>query len=89
MQIGQRVAVIEPIDLGHEPFDQLQDAVGPIDEAVQQLPRIAPGLRAALIEPALDARGVLGRREPDEGQEIAALEVGARLLESVLPFEID
>ena len=55
VQVGQRVAVIEPGHLGHEALDQLQDAVGPIDEAAQQLPRIDAGLRAALVEPALDA----------------------------------
>ena len=55
VQIGQRVAVIEPGHLGHEAFDQLQDAVGAVDKTVQQLPRIDARLGAALIEPALDA----------------------------------
>ena len=81
MQIGQRLGVIEPVDLGHEALDQLQHAVGAVDEAAQQLPRIDARLRAALIEPALGARGVLGRRQPDEGQEIAALEMRAVFLE--------
>ena len=52
VKVGQRVAVIEPGDLGHEALDQLQDAVGAIDEAVQQLPRIDTCLRPAFIEPA-------------------------------------
>ena len=81
MQVGQRLAVVEPADLRHEALDQLQHAVGAIDEAAQQLPRIDAGLRAALVEPGLGARGVLGRRQPDEGQEIAALEMRALLLE--------
>ena len=89
VQVGQRVAVIEPGDLRHEALDQLEDAVGPIDEAAQQLPGIDAGLRAALVEPALDARGVLGGRQPDEGQVVAALEMRAGLLEGVLPLEID
>ena len=35
MQVGQRLAVIEPLGLGHEAFDQRQHAVGPIDEAAR------------------------------------------------------
>jgi hypothetical protein len=88
VQIGQRVAVIEPGHLGHEALDQLQDAVGAVDKAAQQLPRIDARLGAALIEPALDARGVLGGRQPDEGQVVAALEMRAGFLEGVLPLEI-
>ncbi len=89
VQVGQRVAVVEPGHLGHEPLDQLQDAIGPIDKAAQQLPRIDARLRAALVEPALDAGGVLGGREPDEGQEVTALEMRASLFEGVLALEIN
>ncbi len=89
MEIGQRLAIVEPADFRHEALDQLQHAVGTIDETAQQFPRVDAGLRAALIEPAFDARRVLGRRQPDEGHEIAALEMGARLLKGILPFEID
>ncbi len=67
----------------------MEDAVSAIDETVQQLPGIDAALRAALVEPAFDPRGVLGWREPDEGQEVSALEVGASFLESILPLEVD
>ena len=33
MQVGQRLAVIEPGGLGHEAFDQREHAVGAVDEA--------------------------------------------------------
>ena len=37
--------------------------------------------RRPLVEPGLGARGVLGRRQPEEGQEIPALEMRTFLLE--------
>jgi hypothetical protein len=37
--------------------------------------RIDAGLLAALVEPALGAGGFLGRRQIEEGQEIAGLEM--------------
>jgi hypothetical protein len=37
MQIGQRLGVIEPAAFRHEAFEQLQHAIGAIDEAAQQL----------------------------------------------------
>ena len=36
VQIGQGLAVIEPPALRHEPFDQLQHAVGPVNKAAQR-----------------------------------------------------
>ena len=70
-------------------LDQLQDAAGPVDEAPQQLPRIYAGVRTALVEPALEAGGVLGRRQPDEGEKVSALEMRARRLEGVPSFQVD
>ena len=40
MQIGQRRAVVEPFDFWHEAVDELQDAIGAIEEAFDQLMRI-------------------------------------------------
>ncbi len=40
VQIGQRFGVIEPADLGHEAFDEIEHAVAAIGEAFQKLPRI-------------------------------------------------
>ena len=36
MQVGQRLAVIEPVGFGHEAFDQREHAVGAVDEAVER-----------------------------------------------------
>ena len=46
VQVGQRFGVIEPGHLGHEALDQLEDAVGAIDEAAQQLSRASTPLCA-------------------------------------------
>ena len=71
MQVGQGLAVIEPSALRHKPFDQLQHAVGPIDKAAQHLVGVGsfPAL-TSLIEEALGARRILGRRQIQEGEEI-------------------
>ena len=89
MQVGQRLAVIEPAGLGHEALDQREHAIGAIDEAGKRVAPIRRPSRAALIEPGLGARGVLGRRQPDEGQEVAALEMGAFLLELRAALGVD
>ena len=71
MQVGQGLAVIEPSALRHEPFDQLQHAVGPIDKAAQHFVSVGsfPAL-PSLIEEALGARRILRRRQIQEGEEI-------------------
>src|SRR3546814_2972419 len=52
MQVGQRLGVIEPGAFGHEAFDELEQTIGAIDEAAQDLARIDAALRLAFIEPA-------------------------------------
>ena len=71
MQVGQGLAVIEPSALRHEPFDQLQHAVGPVGKAAQRFVGV-DGLPAlpSLIEEALGARRILCRRQIQEGEEI-------------------
>ena len=89
MQVGQRLGVIEPLGLGHEAFDQREHAVGAIDEAGQRRAPIGAVMRAALVEPGLGARGVVGRRQPEQRQEIAALEMRAFFLELRAALGID
>ena len=89
VQIGQRLDVIEPDAFRHEGFDEPKNAVGAIGEAGQYLARIEPLLAAPLVEPAFRARGVLGRRQIGEGEEIARLEMRAGFLEIRLAFGID
>jgi hypothetical protein len=51
MEVGQRLAVIEPAAFRHEGFDQIEDAVGAIGEAVQHFVRVDAAVVAALVEP--------------------------------------
>jgi len=46
-------------------------------------------VRATFIEPGFGACGIVGRRQPDERQEIAALEVSALLLELRAALGVD
>src|SRR3546814_17950107 len=57
VEIGQRVAVIQPFGLGPEAFDEMEHAPGAVDEAFQQFLRIDTGLRAPLIERSEERRG--------------------------------
>ena len=45
MQVGQRLLIREPCRLRHEAFDELQHAIGPIDEAFDNLVGIDPPSR--------------------------------------------
>ena len=38
MQVGQGLGIIQPATFGHKAFEKLQDPIGSIDEAVQDLP---------------------------------------------------
>ena len=59
MEIGQRLRVIEPPDLRHEPFDKLEHAVGAIDETAQDFAGIRTFVAIApFIKKALGARGI-------------------------------
>ena len=89
MEVGQRLAVIEPFGLGHEAFEKRQHPVGAVDEAFQGRAPVGGALCAVFVEPGLGARGVVGRRQPEQGQEIAALEMRAFLLELSTPLRID
>ena len=89
VQIGQRLGVIEPAALGHEALDQREHAIGAVDEAGERRAPVGAVASAALIEPGLGARGVLGRRQPEEGQEVPAVEMRAFFLELRPAFGID
>ena len=71
MQIGQRLAVIEPGTFRHEGVDELKDAIGAVCEAAQYLVRIDAGMIATLVEPGLGASRIFGGWQPEEGQEVA------------------
>ena len=89
MQVGQGFAVIEPFGLGHETFDEREHTVGPVDETVEGGPPVGAVVGAILIEPGFGAGGIVGRRQPEQGQEIPALEMRAFFLELGPTFLID
>ncbi len=81
VQVGQGLGVGEPGRFRDEALDQRQDAIGAVDEAAQDLAPVHLPVAPSLVEPLLGACGLLGRRQVEEGEEIAALEVRARFLE--------
>ncbi len=89
MEVGQRLGVIEPVGLGHEALDQRQHAVGAVDEAGERAAPVGAVAGSVLVEPGLGARRVLGRRQPEQGQEISALEMRAFLLELRAALGVD
>src|SRR3954454_19287701 len=89
MEIGERGRVIEPGGLGHEAFDELEDAVCAIEKAAQQFVRVDARLRTPFVKPGFGAGGVLCWWQPDEGEIVAALEMDTGLLEGILPFQVD
>ncbi len=89
MKVGQRLAIIEPGAFGHEALDELEHAVGAIDEAAQRLPGVNALLGLAFVEPAFSACGVLGRGQEDEGEEIARLEMRGVFLEVGFALGVD
>ena len=89
MQVGQGLAVIEPFGLGHETLDEREHTVGAVDETVEGDPPVGAVVGAILIEPGFGAGGIVGRRQPEQGQEIPALEMRAFFLELGATFRID
>src|SRR3546814_6493110 len=57
--------------------------------ALARVPRSAAVGGAVLVEPTVGARGVLGRRHPEQRQEVAALEMRAFLAKLLAPLHID
>ena len=91
MQVGQRLLIREPRGLRHEAFNELQHAIGSIDEAFENLVRHRqrPSALAALIEPSLGAGPLLRPAAKTECQVVGALEVRAVLLELGFALGID
>ena len=89
MQVAESLAVIEPLGFGHEAFDQCEHAIGAIDEAFERGAPIGGALRAVFVEPGLGARGIVRRRQPQQRQEIAALEMRAFFLKLRAPLCVD
>ena len=72
-----------------KPSIERQHAVGAVDEAGERSAPIGAATGAVLVEPGLGARGVLGRRQPDQRQEILALEMRAFFLELCPALRVD
>src|SRR5215831_16771382 len=82
VKIGQCLGVGEPRRLREESLDKLKHAVGPVDEAVEELMRIDRSRAgSSLVEPAFGTRGLFARRQPEKGQIVRTLEMRSRFLE--------
>ena len=80
----------EPSCLRHEPFDELEDAIGTVDEAFEDFVCVDASIAAVtLVQPSLGTRGFLGRRKEEERQVIGALEVSTLLLELGFALGVD
>ena len=88
MEIAQRLGVREPFGFGRKTLNELQQAVGAVDEAGERRGRRA-AKRLPLIEPALGAGGVILGRQKQEREKISALEMRAFFLELRLALHID
>ena len=89
MQIREGLGVVEPGRLGHQAGEQIEDAIGAGDEAGEMRARIGAGRRRTLVEPAHGAARLVGRRHPDQRQEIPPLEMARGLLELGAPLGVD
>ena len=89
MEVGQRLAAIEPGAFGHEAVEQRQHAIGTIDKGVEDTLRIDAAALATLIEPGFGARGVFGRRQIGDGEVVAGDVVRAGFLEIGLALGIE
>jgi hypothetical protein len=86
VQVGQRLAVIEPGDFRHHAIEQVEDAIRFRDEGLQPLaPVHAFGGPVLVQHPRRAGAGFLGR-QVHQRQVIAALEVVARFLEGGAAF---
>src|SRR3546814_8206974 len=74
VQKGQRLAIVEPVDFGHEAFDQMQNAVAAIEETLEQRFRIDAAFGAPFVKPILRPRRVLGRRHPRSEEHTSELQ---------------
>ncbi|KWT98633.1 hypothetical protein APY03_0275 [Variovorax sp. WDL1] len=81
VQVGQRLAVIEPGDFRHHAIEQVKDAIRLRDEGLQPLAPVHAIRRRVLVEHlGCTGTGFFGR-QVHQRQVIAALEVAARFLE--------
>src|SRR5207245_9300900 len=90
VKIGQGLEVGEPRGLRNESLDKLQHAVGPVDEAIEELMGIDAALAGSpFVKPAFGARRLFARRQPEEGQVIRALEMRSCCIELCWALGVD
>ncbi len=81
MQVGQGLAIGEPPRLRNEAFDQREQPIGPVDKPPQHLSPVHGSAGATFIKPMFGPGRFVSRRQKEKGEEVAALEVSARLFE--------
>src|SRR5712672_3294469 len=90
VEVSQGFPIVEPGALRHKTFDELEYAVGPIDEPAENLTCISvDGAVATFVKQPFGFRRALGRRQIEKRQEIARLVMGAGLLELSSSLGID
>jgi hypothetical protein len=85
VQVGQRLAVIEPGDFRHHAIEQVEDAIRFRDEGFSRSRQSTPSVAVLVEHPRRAGAGFLGR-QVHQRQVIAALEVVARFLEGGAAF---
>jgi hypothetical protein len=86
VQVGERLTVVEPCDVGHRAVEQVEDAIGFRDERGQPLAPVHPIGRRVLVDQPGRAGTRLPRRQVLQREVVAALEVAAGFLEGRAPF---
>jgi hypothetical protein len=86
----QGFLVREPLGFRHEPFDQLKNGLGSVNEASKDLTRIdSSSPLPTFIEPGLGDRRLIGRRQKQQSHKIGALEMSPLLFKLGLTLGIN
>ena len=85
VEVGQRLAVIEPAGLGHDASDEIEHPPRLALEVGQVVSSVGDRVGASFVQPAPRPCAVVGRRQPLQGQVIGARQV--RLGDVAIAFE--
>ena len=86
MQVGQRLRIVQPGDLRHHAIEQVEHPIGFRHEGIEPPAPVHAIAGRVLVEQLGGAGTGFLRRQVDQRQVIAALEVMARFLEGGAAF---
>ena len=90
MQIGQRFIIIEPFSFRHQPFDQINGAIGFSFETCQIVPpECLWSICWVINDQGFNAACAIAWRHPAQGEEEICLEVRANFTKLSAPLFID